>query len=104
MMKASGWGGGKRCGPKRVADTCNSVINEGRIPKDWSKSWLARVYKGKRDVLYCGSCSDIKMLAHVIIIFIKRKVIIEALNPKTARPRYMNEIRSGLTVPHSVTR
>jgi len=48
-----------------VADACNAVDKDGKIPVDWSKSWLASVYKGKGDVLEYGSHSGIKMLEHV---------------------------------------
>jgi len=29
----------------------NAVVKDGKILKDWSKSWLASVYKGKGDAL-----------------------------------------------------
>ena len=48
---------------------CNAVIKDGKIPEDWSKSWLTSVYKGKGDALECGSYRGIKMLEHVMKIF-----------------------------------
>ena len=37
-----------------VTDLCNVIVKEGRIPGDWTKSWLVTVYKGKGDALECG--------------------------------------------------
>jgi len=38
MLKASG-----KASQEWVVDVCEG----GKIPKDWSKSWLASVYKGR---------------------------------------------------------
>ena len=35
---------------------CNAVVKDGKIPEDWSMSWMVNVYKGKGDALACGSC------------------------------------------------
>ena len=45
------------------------VIKVGRIPNDWSKSWMVSVYKGKGDALDCGSYRGIKLLEHVMKLF-----------------------------------
>jgi len=47
-----------------VTDVCNAVVEEGRIPVDWTKSWMVSVYKGKGDALECCSYRDIKLLDH----------------------------------------
>jgi len=45
-------------------------VVKDKIPKDWSKSWLAMsVYKGKGDALECGLYRGIQMLEHVLKIF-----------------------------------
>ena len=36
------------------------------MPKDWDKSWMLNVYKGKGDALECGSYRGIKLLEHVM--------------------------------------
>ena len=33
-----------------MTDVCNAVVKDGKIPEDWSKSWMVNVYKGKGDV------------------------------------------------------
>ena len=50
MIKAAGVSG-----TAWATDVCNAVVKEGRIPDDWSKSWMMNVYKGKGDALECGS-------------------------------------------------
>jgi len=63
------WNASREAGKDWVADVCNAVIKDGKIPQDWSKSWLVSVYKGKGDALECGSYWGIKMLEHVLKIF-----------------------------------
>jgi hypothetical protein len=63
MLKASG-----EAGLLWLTDICNAVVKEGRIPDDWSKSWMINVYKGKGDALECGSYRGIKLLEHAMKI------------------------------------
>jgi hypothetical protein len=63
MVKAGG-----DAGAKWVTDVCNQVVKEGKIPEDWSRSWMMNVYKGKGDALECGSYRGIKLLEHVMKI------------------------------------
>jgi hypothetical protein len=39
-------------GVKWMTDVCNAVIQEEKIPNDWSKSWMVTVFKGKGYALY----------------------------------------------------
>jgi hypothetical protein len=52
-----------------VTDLCNVIVKDGRIPSDWTKSWLMTVYKGKGDALECGSYRGIKLLDQVMKVF-----------------------------------
>ena len=52
-----------------VTDLCNLIVKEGRIPADWSKSWVATVYKGKGDALECSSYRGIRLLDQVMKVF-----------------------------------
>ena len=45
-----------------MTDLLNNIIEEGRIPTDWTKSTLVPLYKGKGDPLQCGSYRAIKLL------------------------------------------
>lgn len=55
-------------GSEWVADVCNAGIKDDEILEDWSKSWLASVYKGKRVALKCRSYRGIRMFVHVVKI------------------------------------
>ena len=63
MLRAAG-----EPGMQWVTSIFNDVIREGKIPTDWSKSWLVNVYKGKGDALACGSYRGIKLLDQVMKI------------------------------------
>ena len=63
MRKAAG-----ESGAEWVADVCNSVVREGRIPKYLRENWMLNIYKGKGDAMQCGSYRGIKLLEHVIKI------------------------------------
>ena len=50
-----------------MTELSNAVVRDGNISKDWSRSWLVNVYKGKGDALFffkCGSYRGIKLVAH----------------------------------------
>src|SRR5208282_842220 len=60
-----------------LTDIFNAIVEEGRIPADWKKSWMISVYKVKRDALECGSYRGIKLLDQVMKVFervIERKM------------------------------
>jgi hypothetical protein len=64
MLKAAG-----EAGVIWVTDLCNVIVNDGKIPTDWRKSWMVTVYKGKGDSLECGSYRGIKLLDQVMKVF-----------------------------------
>ena len=51
-----------------MTDVCNAVVKDGKIPEDWSRSWMVNVYKEKGDVLACGSYRGIKLLEHAMTV------------------------------------
>ena len=73
MLKAAG-----EDGTRWMTELCNAVVRDGKIPKDWSRSWLVNVYKEKGDALECGSYTGIKLVEHATKILervIERRVI-----------------------------
>src|SRR6266446_3121588 len=60
MLKAA-----RDIGIQWMSDLCNAVLREGRIPTDWTKSWMVSVYKGKGDAMECGY-RGIKLLEHAM--------------------------------------
>ena len=63
MLKVAG-----ETGTLWMADVCNAVVKDGKIPEDWSRSWMMNVYKGKGDALACGSYRDIMLLKHAMTV------------------------------------
>ena len=61
MLKAAG-----ETGTMWMTDVCNAVVRDGKIPEDWSRSWMVNVYKGKGDALTCGSYRGIRLLEHAM--------------------------------------
>ena len=64
-------------GTRWMTELCNAVVRDGKIPEDWSRSWLVNVYKGKGDALECGSYRGIKLVEHAMKILervIERRV------------------------------
>ena len=59
MLKAAGDNG-----TRWMTELCNAVVRDSKIPKDWSRSWLVNVYKGKGDALACSSYRGIKLVEH----------------------------------------
>ena len=49
-----------------MTEVCNAVVKDGKVPEDWSRSWMVNVYKGKSDALTCGSYRGIKLLEHAM--------------------------------------
>ena len=61
MLKAAG-----ETGTSWMTEVCNAVVKDGKVPEDWSRSWMVNVYKGKGDALTCGSYRGIKLLEHAM--------------------------------------
>ena len=61
MLKAAG-----ETGTLWMTEVCNAVVKDGKVPEDWSRSWMVNVYKGKGDALTCGSYRGIKLLEHAM--------------------------------------
>ena len=61
MLKGAG-----ETGTLWMTEVCNAVVKDGKVPEDWSRSWMVNVYKGKGDALTCGSYRGIKLLEHAM--------------------------------------
>lgn len=64
MLKAAGV-----IGIQWMTDIFNAILKEGKIPADWTRSWMVSVYKGKGDAMECGSYRGIKLLEHAMKVF-----------------------------------
>ena len=45
-----------------ILDLCNGIVKEGSIPEDWKSSVVLPIYKGKGDIMECGSYRGIELL------------------------------------------
>ena len=64
MLKAVG-----DAGVRGLTRLFNKVLSEGKVPIDWTRSWITSVYKGKGDALECSSYRGIKLLEHAMKVF-----------------------------------
>ena len=53
-------------GTQWLLDLYNGIVKEGSIPADWKSSVVLPVYKGKGDLMECGSYRGIKLLEHAM--------------------------------------
>ena len=84
MLRASG-----DIGVQWVTDLCNKIVQEGKIPSDWRKSWIVKVYKGKGDALECGSYRGINLLDHVM------KVLERVIEKRMRSKMSVNDMQFG---------
>ena len=67
-----------------ITELFNVIVRDGKLPDDWSRSWMVKVYKGKGDALDCDSYRGIKLLDQVMKVFervferrLREKVVID---------------------------
>ena len=63
MITASG-----KIGIDVMTELCQGVLNGRGMPEDWALSVVLPLFKGKGDVLSCGSYRGIKLLEHAMKI------------------------------------
>ena len=70
--------GGVEC-VKVVADLINSIIRDGKVPKDWEYSYIVSLYKGKGDALCRENYRGLKLLEHIMKVL---EGVVEKRNQK----------------------
>jgi hypothetical protein len=53
-------------GIQGMTNLCSAISSDRKIPKDWRKSWMLNVYKGKGNALECGLNQGITLLDKVM--------------------------------------
>ena len=48
LLKAAG-----ETGTLWMTEVCNAVVKDGKVPEDWSRSWMVNINKGEGDALTC---------------------------------------------------
>ena len=51
---------------KVIADFINSIIRDGKVPKDWEESYIINLHKGKGDTLCRGTHRGLRLLKRVV--------------------------------------
>ena len=92
MLKAAG-----ETGTMWMTDVCNAVVRDGKIPEDWSRSWMVNVYKGKGDALTCGSYRGIKLLKHAM------KVLERVIEGRVRKIVKIDDMQFGFMAGRSTT-
>ena len=92
MLKAVG-----ETGTMWMTDVCNAVVRDGKIPEDWSRSWMVNVYDGKGDALTCGSYRGIKLLEHAM------KVLERVIEGRVRKIVKIDDMQFGFMAGRSTT-
>ena len=92
MLKAAG-----ETGTIWMTDVCNAVVRDGKIPEDWSRSWMVNVYKGKGDALTCSSYRGIKLLEHAM------KVLERVIEGRVRKFVKIDDMQFGFMAGRSTT-
>jgi hypothetical protein len=80
-----------------MTELCNAVFRDSKIPKDWSRSWLVNVFKGKGDALACGSYEEIKLVEHAM------KVLERVLERRVRNIVKIDSVKFGFMAGKSTT-
>ena len=55
-------------GVKVIMELCQQVFDGRGIPDEWETSVIVPIFKGKGDVMSCGSYREVKLLEHAMKI------------------------------------
>ena len=57
---------GSKIGVKGMIELCQRVLDGRRMPDEWKTSVIVPIFKGKGDVMSCGSYTGVKLLEYVM--------------------------------------
>ena len=84
MIVASG-----EIGAKVMMELCQCVLNGRGMPDEWKTSVIAPIFKGKGDVMRCGSYRGVKLLEHAM------KIVERVLERRIRTLINLNEMQFG---------
>ena len=84
MIVASG-----EIGVKVMMELCQRVLDGRGMPDEWKTSVIVPIFKGKGDVISCGSYRGVKLLAHAT------KIIERVLKRRIRTVVNLNEMQFG---------
>ena len=84
MIVASG-----EIGVKVMMELCQRVLDGRGMPDEWKTSVIVPIFKGKGDVMSCGSYRGVKLLAHAT------KIVERVLERRIRTVVNLNEMQFG---------
>ena len=79
-------------GVKVMIELCQRVLDGRGMPDEWKTSAIGPIFKGKGDVMSCGSYRGVKLLEHAM------EIVERVLERRIRAPVNLNEIQFGFTV------
>ena len=92
LLKATGVSG-----VEVLTKVCNHFLRTEKMPKSWYSSEIVPIYKGKGDVMECGSSRGIKLLEHGM------KVMESVLDKRIREVVNISEMQYGFRAGRSTT-
>ena len=74
---------------KVMMELCQRVLDDRGMPDEWKTSVIVPIFKGKGDVMSCGSCREVKLLEHAM------KIVEKALERQIPTLVNLNEMQFG---------
>ena len=71
-------------------DLCQSVLDGKGMPDEWKTSVIVLIFKGKGDVIGCGSCRGVKLEEHAM------KIVERVLERRILTLIILNKMQFGL--------
>ena len=79
-------------GVKVMIELCQRVLDSRGMPDEWQTSAIGPIFKGKGDVMSCGSYRGVKLLEHAM------EIVERVLERRIRAPVNLNEMQFGFTV------
>ena len=76
-------------GVKMMMELCQRVLDGRGMPGEWKTSVIVPIFKGKGDVISCGSYRGVKLLEHAM------KIVERVLERRIRRLINLNEMQFG---------
>ena len=76
-------------GVKVMMELCQRVLDGRGMPDEWKTSVIVPIFKGKGDVISCGSYRGVKLLEHAM------KIVEKVLERRTRTLVNLNEMQFG---------
>ena len=76
-------------GVKVMMELCQRVLDGRGMPDEWKTSVIVRIFKGKGDVMSCGSYRGVKQLEHAM------KIVVRVLERRIRTLVNLNEMQFG---------